>query len=369
MPLSFIAAGLLTAHGLDTLIITEVVDGPLPGGQPKWIELANISESPLELSDYSLGVMHNGSLSLSGPPHRLSGDLASGERMVVAMGNPSPTSGLSFYTTYGQHPDDTMTALINGNDVIHLYMEAPAESDQGTELIDSFGWAGYDGTGTEWEYRDSFARRCLEESNGGAFDPTQWHLPGPAALEQGCEGDPLCVEALLIATTSPWSKAQCSVQPVGSPYCPGSAGACPCANDNNGSDPNAGCSNSSHAAGARLRAFGVASASDPSLTLTCENTPSTSTVIFFEARQSVANGAGAQFGSGLRCAGGITHRLAVSTNDTGSSVSVVLGSAGMPPRSPGTETYLQAWYDDTAWVEGCGAMFNLSNALRVVWAP
>ena len=53
MPLSFIAAGLLTVHNLDTLIITEVVDGPLPGGQPKWIELANISEGPLELSEAS----------------------------------------------------------------------------------------------------------------------------------------------------------------------------------------------------------------------------------------------------------------------------------------------------------------------------
>ena len=369
MPLSFIAAGLLTVHNLDTLIITEVVDGPLPGGQPKWIELANISEGPLELSEYSLGVMHNGSLSLSSPPHRLSGDLPSGERVVIAMGNLTPTSRASFYSIYGQHPDDTMSTLINGDDVIHLYREGQAGSDQRTGLIDSFGWAGYDGTGTEWEYTDSFARRCLEAANGGAFDPSQWHLPGPGALEEGCEGDPLCEEALLLATTSPWSQAQCSVQPVGSPYCRGSAGACPCANDNDGSDPNAGCSNSSHPAGARLRAFGAASASEPSLTLTCENTPTTSTVIFFEGRHSVASGAGAPFGSGLRCAGGVTNRLATSINGAGGSVTVVLGSADLTPRSPGTETYLQAWYDDTAWIEGCGAMFNLSNALRVRWTP
>ena len=369
MPLSFIAACLLSAHGLNALLITEIVDGPLPGGQPKWIELANVSGSTLDLAQFSVGVMHNGSLSLSGPPHRLSGELSSGERMVVAMGNISPTSGPVFYSTYGLQPDDTMSALINGDDVILLYMDASSGSDQGAELIDSFGWAGYDGTGSVWEYTDSYARRCLEQSNGGPFDPSQWHLPGPGALEEGCGGDPLCEKALLIAVTSPWSQAECSVQPVGSPYCPGSGGACPCGNDNDGSDPNSGCSNSSHAAGARLRTFGAASASAPSLSLTCDNIPPNSTVIFFEGRQAVASGSGAPFGSGLRCAGGITHRLATPIQENGGSTSLAIDAGDLTPRSPGTETYFQAWYEDRARFESCGGMFNLSNAMRVVWAP
>ena len=43
------------------LIITEVVDGTLTGGLPKWVELTNTGSATVILGGFSLGVKNNGS--------------------------------------------------------------------------------------------------------------------------------------------------------------------------------------------------------------------------------------------------------------------------------------------------------------------
>jgi hypothetical protein len=57
----------LAAAQSPNLIITEIVDGQVPGGQPKWVELTNVGNSAIpDLSVYSLGNYNNGGTVLGG---------------------------------------------------------------------------------------------------------------------------------------------------------------------------------------------------------------------------------------------------------------------------------------------------------------
>ena len=77
--LSTLAALASTTPASADLIITEVVDGTLSGGQPKWVEITNTGSADVDLSLYSIGNMNNGGLTLGGgSADVLGGTLAAG---------------------------------------------------------------------------------------------------------------------------------------------------------------------------------------------------------------------------------------------------------------------------------------------------
>jgi hypothetical protein len=151
-------------------------------------------------------------------------------------------------------------------------------------------------------------------------------------------------------------------------YCFGDGGgaACPCANHSSPGQQS-GCLNSL-GVGARLRAYGIASLSNDSVSLLgagMTNAP----CLYFQGTTRTNGGFGTVLGDGLRCAGGSMVRLGTIFNGNGSSQIPAPNEARISVRggvtSPGSRSY-QIWYRNVApFCTPSG--FNLSNGLEIFW--
>ncbi|PIE17245.1 MAG: hypothetical protein CSA66_06335 [Proteobacteria bacterium] len=154
------------------VIISEIVDGDLPGGLPKVIELTNVGNAAADLSRYALGRYINGSSSLSDRT-ALSGVLDAGASWVVS------SESTVFKTVYDSIPDlEAQVAENNGDDTVVLFDRATGQ------LVDIYGVIGVDGTGTVWEYTDSWAYRNPDVlAPSSTFDALEWTFGGRSALD------------------------------------------------------------------------------------------------------------------------------------------------------------------------------------------
>lgn len=161
--------------------------------------------------------------------------------------------------------------------------------------------------------------------------------------------------------------------PTATSYCPGVDNHCPCGNGGVGG---AGCENSSGQGGGLLAATGVPSVYLDSVTLHATSLPAQAPILFFQAINELNNGAGLQFGDGLRCAGGALLRLKVKIAGASGAASygygvgtdVPVSVRGAVPAIGGVFRY-QGWYRDI--VPGFCTIdeFNLTNGLVIEWAP
>jgi len=249
------------------LVISEIVDGPLSGGLPTFVELTNNSAATIDLSGFSIANINNGGVSLGGgTSHVLAGMLPPGRSFVIAydfgdvlgMAN---MAGEDFFGVYGCDADDiSLGKFINGDDVVALYLadglgangEAlgnavvdpafPMDPVTVATLHDVYGVIGVNGDGEVWDYTDSYANRVGTAANGGVFDPllpatlADWNFGGTNGLEAGCGGDDICETMNLLMLTSPDPLGGCTPPPVGFPdLCNGNGdiagcGICPCGN-------------------------------------------------------------------------------------------------------------------------------------------
>ncbi len=209
------------------LIISEVVDGTLSGGQPKFVEVTNTSAVPVDMSLYKIVHYNNGNAAGGGNIALTpAGMLAPGASWVVSYGAVPNTQYAVVYgapanqeVTYGGH---------NGDDAIALELIA------GGGPIDVFGLIGCDPIMTAgacgvppvisacgaapnaaWDYEDGYNYRCgLTAST--TFNPADWVLGGSDSLEDCVLGDPGRI-ALMLALTTPGVKQGCN--PVPAIYC------------------------------------------------------------------------------------------------------------------------------------------------------
>lgn len=190
------------------LIISEVVDGDLPGGLPKFVELTNTGAVAIDLSNYSIGNFNNGSTTLGGGTSTaLYGILGSCESYVVSYeANDSPGVG-SFFNVYGFDPDNfDQGAFINGDDVIAIFLGVATGDGSDATLVDVYGVIGVDGTGEVWEYLDGYAARLVNTASP-VFNPAEWNFGGVDSLDGGdAAGD----TALLLSLTTPGVYGSCS---------------------------------------------------------------------------------------------------------------------------------------------------------------
>jgi hypothetical protein len=180
------------------VIITEVVDGDLWPGNPRFIEITNCGpiDVAFDSSDY-LAVYFDGS-DLPGVMVSLAGyALASGDSLVIAS---SANGGdQAFSATYGFDADIYTTDVFgDGNDVYAL--------QHGVWVLDTYGVIGVDPPpdpppGERWVYQDSYAySRPNRFPNSGNFDVDNWVVGPEEAL--AAPTDPECT-ALLQALTTP----------------------------------------------------------------------------------------------------------------------------------------------------------------------
>jgi hypothetical protein len=187
------------------LIIANVVDGTLAGGQPKLVEVKNAGTDCEFLGDLQLCYYTNGGTLPTGC--LAFGDifLAAGASITVAFEHPfnkacDPNGQVScFEYVYGFAPAGFLGNqgnFISGDDVVVLRVETT------TEVLDTFGEIGVDGTGTVWEYTNSWARRSSTAEAKPSFSASDWVFGGPHALAGANE-------ATIAALTQPGAYAGC----------------------------------------------------------------------------------------------------------------------------------------------------------------
>lgn len=156
------------------LIISEVMDGNRSGGQPKFLEITNVTDESMDISGFQIWRGSNG-----GDPQVVTqipgGTLLAGHTSWVI------TNSDAGMAAAGYEAADQVTSAINGNgnDVYELHNTAGA-------YIDAFGLAG---VSTPW-YEDSFAERLPAILSGGAsYSSDEWTFT-PLGANSPSDGSP-----------------------------------------------------------------------------------------------------------------------------------------------------------------------------------
>ena len=160
---------------------------------------------------------------------------------------------------------------------------------------------------------------------------------------------------------------------------PGLEGVIPCPCSNPPSRDQRGCDNSSATGGAKLTASGVAYLSMDTLVFTTSGEKPTATSVLLQGTTQVT--AGAPYGQGLRCTGGVLKRLYTKAA-SGGSITVPEFSAGDPSVSarslaranqiyPGESRWYLVFYRDPVVLGGCpsSSTFNATQTGKVTWFP
>ncbi|MBU0616325.1 MAG: hypothetical protein KKI02_01270 [Planctomycetes bacterium] len=185
----------LTVFGdpIPGIIISEVVDGDLTGGTPKFVELTNCGYFDWVFGpDDFLAIYFNGNTT-AGAVVDLNGiALAVGGSYVIAS---SLNSGIANYqAAYGDDADLYVDLPFgNGNDVYSL--------ESGPDVIDTYGIIGVDGIGQDWCYENGYAySKPCRAPNLGIFDADDWRIGGSDSLAGSSDAQRI---ALLRARTTP----------------------------------------------------------------------------------------------------------------------------------------------------------------------
>jgi len=179
--------------------------------------------------------------------------------------------------------------------------------------------------------------------------------------------DIAAVTATLQHTTGAFAGIAFERGETGTSFCSGdgSGATCPCGNPGAAGH---GCANGSFPAGALLAASGSASVANDTVVFHAESSVPGQPGLFFQGDNAIMGGAGIPFGDGLRCVGGNVIRLEIVTADGGGQATSTVPVAATGHVAPGDVKRYQWWYRDPAG-SPCGAGFNLSNGLEIIWAP
>tara|TARA_R110002049_G_scaffold2846_6_gene23159 strand:+ start:15427 stop:17505 length:2079 start_codon:yes stop_codon:yes gene_type:complete len=174
------------------LLITGVIDGPLPSGYPKGIELF-AKNKITDLSIYGIESAGNGAAA-GGVEYTFPNDeIEAGTYFYLA----TTGSSAGFIQYLGVTPEyENNVVNVNGNDTVILYKNGVVE--------DSIGVIGENGTNKDWEHLDGWAYRKDGSGPNATFDSSEWIFSGKNALD-GCD-----------KTDDSGTNAECSsVFPVG----------------------------------------------------------------------------------------------------------------------------------------------------------
>ena len=166
----FLFSFFLATQTFGQAILTAVYDGPLGGGTPKGVEIYVTQDIP-DLTLLGVSSANNGTGPTVTPEFFMSGTATAGDYIYVA------TESDSFTAFFGFFPDFEADAMgINGDDAIELFYN--------NVVIDVFGDVNVDGSGSTWEYQDSWAARLpASQASGDIFDEGAWFFGGVDTLD------------------------------------------------------------------------------------------------------------------------------------------------------------------------------------------
>lgn len=155
-------------------IITNVYDGPLPGGEPKGVELY-IPEAIADLSALGIGSANNGGGSDSVEFSFPAVSVEAGTYLYVASDSTGFADFFGFNADYITAGNPNAMS-INGDDAVELFWNG--------DVIDIFGEIDVDGSGTGWDHLDGWAsRKPGTGPDGSSFMLQNWNFSGIDALD------------------------------------------------------------------------------------------------------------------------------------------------------------------------------------------
>lgn len=169
----------LVASASAQVIISEVIDGDLAGGNPKVVELTNLECAPYTFADgCALKIYFNGSLSPN-----TTVDLAGvtiPARSSITIASTSNSGDVAYQTAYSDDADIyTGSNFSNGDDTVTIECNDIVQ--------DIYGVLGVDGTGEAWEFTNSFAYSLPGRVPSDVFNPADWTFGGVDALDAGTD--------------------------------------------------------------------------------------------------------------------------------------------------------------------------------------
>lgn len=194
--LTVCVCGLMAAAANGSLIISEVVDATLAGGNPKYVEITNTGGSDFTFSEGGIILQSNAATDLDIDVDLTGVTILAGQSYVIQS---TANDGQNvFETTYGFAADLYTGAFFSNGDDRYILTDT-ADS---TNLLDIHGEIDVDGSGTAWEYLDGYAYRLPNaiSGNGGVFDINEWFHSGVNGLETG---DDVEEAALIVQMTTP----------------------------------------------------------------------------------------------------------------------------------------------------------------------
>ncbi len=158
LTLSIMAVFCFTANA--QMILTGVLDGPLTGGT-KVLEVYAVNNIP-DISIYGVELVSNGGGSSGNVEYQFPAvSVNAGDFIYFANDSTNCFNYLGFYPL-----GISGTMNFNGDDALILYENGAP--------IDHFGYDNVDGSGTSWEYMDTWAYRNSMTGPDGAFIETNW---------------------------------------------------------------------------------------------------------------------------------------------------------------------------------------------------
>jgi uncharacterized protein (TIGR03382 family) len=191
-----IAVVALAGAASGQLIISEVVDATLAGGNPKYVEITNTGLSDYTFTEGGIIMQSNANTDLDIDVDLTGITIVAGQSYVIQS---SANDGVAvFESTYGFAADLYTPAFFSNGDDRYILTDTADSSN----LIDIHGVLNVDGTGEPWEYLDSFAYRLPDfvAGVGSAFDINQWFHAGVDFLETG---DDVTELQLILEHTTP----------------------------------------------------------------------------------------------------------------------------------------------------------------------
>ncbi len=175
--LTILAVLLMASPAAAQLIITGLVDGPLPGGLPKVVEVYACTDIA-DLSMFAIGSANNGG-GTDGPEWTFPADAVSAGTTLMCAAS-TPEEFAAFFGFEADYVAEGYALSINGDDAVELFEISGIEP----VVIDTFGEIDVDGTGQPWEHLDGWAKRnTLTGPDGSIFILDSWSFSGPNALD------------------------------------------------------------------------------------------------------------------------------------------------------------------------------------------
>jgi len=161
------------------VIITTIVDGTC-GSTPRMVEL--YVSGTVDFTGYKLQLQYNSNTDWNGNIDL--SDLGTLTDTYAYIYNDGSENNFTteFPSAAGYPSKETGSVSFNGDDRIRVV-------DANGNVLDFYGEDGVDGSGTAWEYTDSYAKRNSGAGPNPTFTESEWTFGGRDALEGKCSAD------------------------------------------------------------------------------------------------------------------------------------------------------------------------------------